>query len=203
MKYLFDVGAHLGEDSLHFVRNDPNLICYAFEPTAELAQYLRDASRDFADRYRVVECAVADFDGTADFHLVHNDTGSSSLNEFQDADTLSQTWRGRTDFTVRGTITVPVVRLDTWLKANAPDVQEIEHLHIDAQGSDLAVLKGLGDMITIVKSGVVEVPQSQEVKLYKTQHSKEETLDFLASKGLIVREIRPQQNEDNIFFGKE
>ena len=155
MKYIFDVGAHWGQDSLERVRNDKDLICYAFEPTPALAQKLREDSSSISERYRVFQQALSDFDGKADFHLVHGDTGSSSLNEF--ADNLSETWPGRTDFVVSQTITVDVYRLDTWLKINSPDIEEIEHLHIDAQGDDLAVLKGLGEKISIVKSGVIEV----------------------------------------------
>ena len=195
---MFDVGAHFGEDSLDPTRNNQDIICYAFEPTAELVDRLVGASANFADRYKVIQCAIADFDGEADFHLVKEDTGSSSLNEF--ADNLSETWPDRTDFVVRDTVKVNVYRLDTWLKANAPHITEIEYLHIDAQGSDLAVLKGLGDMIGIVKAGVVEVPQSEAVKLYKTQHSKEETIDFLTNNGFKIVTIKSQQNEDNIYF---
>ena len=83
------------------------------------------------------------------------------------------------------------------------DIEEIEHLHIDAQGADLAVLKGLGEKISIVKSGVIEVPQSEEVKLYKLQHSKEEAMEFLKANGFEITSIKPQQNEDNIFFERK
>jgi len=200
MRYLFDVGAHYGEDSLDATRDNSDVICYAFEPTKELVNRLNDtaARAGFANRYNVIPCAIADFDGEADFHLVKDDTGSSSLNEF--ADNLDKTWPDRTDFVVRDTVNVNVYRLDTWIKANAPEITEIDYLHIDAQGSDLAVLKGLGDMLRIVKRGVVEVPQSEDVKLYKTQHSKDETILFLQANGFKIAEIRPQQNEDNIFF---
>lgn len=201
MKYLFDVGAHWGQDSLQLVREDNDLICMAFEPTPELAERLRRESKDFPDRYRVFPIAISDYDGESDFHLVVGDTGSASLNEF--ADNISETWAGRKDFVVRDSIKVNVYRLDTWLKTYAPEITEIEHLHIDAQGSDLAVLKGLGEMIRIVKSGVVEVPQSTDVKLYKTQHSKEETIHFLTHNGFKITKITHQQNEDNLFFERE
>lgn len=198
MKYMIDVGAHFGEDSIERTRNNENLKCLAFEPTPELVERLTRDTESFKDRYQVVGCAIADFDGEADFHLVVNDTGSASLNEF--SDNLHHTWPGRTDFVVRKTIKVKVYRLETWLKEFAPEITEIEYLHVDAQGSDLAVLKGMGDMINIVRAGVVEVPENADVKLYKVQHSKDETLEFLQKSGFIIREMRPQQNEVNIFF---
>jgi hypothetical protein len=113
---------------------------------------------------------------------------------------LDKSWPGRTDFVVRGTIKVEVYRLDTWIEKFAPHVTEIEHLHIDAQGSDLAVLKGLGEKIKIVKSGVVEVPQAPELRLYKGQHTKDEALQFLEENGFKIKNVVSQVNEDNLFF---
>ena len=200
---LFDVGAHHGQDSLDRTQNDPSVVCYAFEPTPELAENLRKAaeSRNIKDRYRVFETAISDFDGEADFHMVNDDTGSASLNEFSDG--LDKTWPGRTDFVVRASKKVNVYRLDTWLPIYAPEITEIDHLHIDAQGSDLAVLRGLGEKLKMVKSGVVEVPQSAEVRLYKGQHTKEEAISFLEENNFKITEVKSQVNEDNLYFERK
>lgn len=198
MRYIFDVGAHWGQDSLHLAKNDTNTIVYAFEPTPELAQRLRNESKDFSDRYHVIECAISDFDGEADFHMVEGDTGSASLNEFSEG--LDKSWPGRKDFVVRASKKVEVYRLDTWLDKFAPDITEIEHLHIDAQGSDLAVLKGLGSKLRMVRTGVVEVPQAAELSLYKGQHTKEEAVQFLVRNGYDIVKVTSQVNEDNLYF---
>lgn len=197
---LFDVGAHHGQDSLNITQHNPDVICYAFEPTPELARLLRIAAeaRNMKERYHVFEHAISDFDGEADFHMVENDTGSASLNEF--ADNLSETWPERTDFVVRGSKKVNVYRLDTWLSIFASDVTQIDHLHIDAQGCDLAVLRGLGDKLSMVQSGVVEVPQEDKLRLYKGQHTKQEALDFLEQNGFMIDKITSQENEDNLYF---
>lgn len=197
---LFDVGAHHGQDSLNITQHNPDVICYAFEPTPELARLLRIAAeaRNMKERYHVFEHAISDFDGEADFHMVENDTGSASLNEF--ADNLEETWPGRTDFKVRGSKKVNVYRLDTWLPIFASDVTQIDHLHIDAQGCDLAVLRGLGDKLSMVQSGVVEVPQEDNLRLYKGQHTKQEALDFLEQNGFMIDKITSQVNEDNLYF---
>ena len=200
MIYIFDVGAHWGQDSLHLAKNDTNITVYAFEPTPELAQRLRNESKDFADRYHVIECAISDFDGEADFHMVEGDTGSASLNEFSEG--LDKSWPGRNDFVVRGSKKVEVYRLDTWLDKFAPEISEIEHLHIDAQGSDLAVLKGLGSKLRMVRTGVVEVPQAAELSLYKGQHTKEEAVQFLVRNGYEIVKVTSQVNEDNLYFGR-
>jgi len=198
MKFLFDVGAHWGQDSLHIARDNSDVTVYAFEPTPELANMLREKSKNFSDRYKVYEHAVSDYNGHSDFNLVQGDTGSASLNSF--SDNLDKSWPGRTDFVVRETIKVPVFRLDTWLEQFAPHISEIYHLHIDAQGSDLAVLKGLGEKIKIVQSGVVEVPQAPELRLYKGRHTKEDALQFLTENGFVLKSVVSQVNEDNLFF---
>ena len=150
------------------------------------------------ERYHVFEHAISDFNGEADFHMVKDDTGAASLNDF--SDNLWETWPGRTDFVVRGSKKVEVYRLDTWLQKFAPEITVIEHLHIDAQGSDLAVLKGLGEKISMVQSGVVEVPQEDKLRLYKGQHTKQDALDFLEQNGFVVDKVTSQVNEDNLFF---
>lgn len=200
---LFDVGAHLGQDSLDVISRNSNAICHAFEPTPELAQHIRKQTeiRNIQNRYFIHEVAISDFDGEADFHLVVNDTGSASLNEF--ADNLYKTWPGRTDFVVRKTIKTLVYRLDTWINTFAPNIEKIDHLHIDAQGSDLSVLIGLGEKISIVHSGVVEVPQQDDLRLYKGQHTKQETLEFLSMNNFKISKIVSNDhlnNEVNIYF---
>jgi FkbM family methyltransferase len=150
------------------------------------------------DRYHVYEHAISDFDGEADFHMVEGDTGSASLNIF--SDNLYETWPGRTDFVVRGSKKINVYRLDTWLKIFAPEITCIDHLHIDAQGSDLSVLRGLGKKLSMVQSGVVEVPQEDNLRLYKNQHTKQEALEFLEQNGFVIDKITSQVNEDNLYF---
>lgn len=198
MKYILDVGAHWGQDSLHLARDHQDITVYAFEPTPELAERLRVESKDFSDRYHVYEVAISDFNGKANFHMVEGDTGSASLNEF--SDDLDKSWPGRTDFVVRASKEVDVFRLDTWLPVYAPHIEEIEHLHIDAQGSDLAVLVGMGDRLRMVRTGVVEVPQAPELRLYKGQHTKEDAVQFLVRNNYEIVKVTKQVNEDNIFF---
>lgn len=197
---IFDVGAHWGQDSLDLVRNNPNHICWAFEPTPRLANRLESLSDSFADRYHVWPVAISDYNGTSDFHLVAGDTGSSSLNKF--AANINNTWPGRDDFRVVDTIKVQVWRLDTWIDEWCPGLERIDHLHIDAQGSDLQVLIGLGDKIDLVETGVIEVPQRPEISLYEGQHTKESAIAWLVKNGFEIYDQTHQVNEDNLYFRK-
>lgn len=215
---LFDVGANWGEDSLTVTRNDTNVITWAFEPTPELYQDLikaslsgrsfrgQDHGPSYSDRYHVVPIALSDFDGEATFNIADNpdcDWGCSSLNQF--SDNLNQSWPGRTDFQFNRSITVQVSRLDTWFKTNNIQLDRIDYFHCDTQGSDLKVLQGMGDYITLIQAGVVECARNNDVKLYKENHTREEMIEFLNSKGFTITNERSNDvwsNEINLYFKK-
>ena len=198
---LFDVGANWGQDSLDRTRDDSKVITYAFEPTPELYNHLSHRSFDFSDRYFVHEVALSDFNGAAQFNVAaHNDWGTSSLLDFSPG--LDQTWAGRHDFYVDRKIDVKVMRFDTWFEAAKPKINRIDFFHCDTQGSDLRVLRGMGDYIDLIVEGVIEVPDSPEVMLYQGQHSKDEAISFLTERGFEISNIVHQQNEQNLFFRK-
>ena len=61
-------------------------------------------------------------------------------------------------------------------------------------------MKGLGEKLSIVESGVVEVPQEDKLRLYKGQHTKQDALDFLEQNGFMIDRVTSQVNEDNLYF---
>lgn len=196
---LFDVGANWGTDSLKITQKNKNYSTWAFEPTPELIANLSTKSQEFSDRYTIMPFAVSNFNGTAQFNVArHGDWGVSSLLEFNDG--LEHTWKRRKDLYVDQKITVPVMRLDTWFELFKPNITQIDFFHCDTQGSDLKVLEGMGEYFSLIKDGVIECPQSEDVKLYKGQHTKEEAYEFLDKRGYHVYKIESQQNEDNLFF---
>lgn len=208
MKYiLFDVGANWGVDSLSKTQFSPNIETWAFEPTPEMVAHLTYHSSNCSDRYHVYPIALSDFNGSAQFNIADNpgsDWGCSSLNSF--ADNLDQTWPGRTDLKFNRSITVNVSRFDTWYKENNINIDKIDFFHCDTQGSDLKVLKGMGDYITLIQQGIVECARDETVKLYKENHTLEEMKDFLNENGFEVYATTPNDhflNEFNVEFRKK
>jgi FkbM family methyltransferase len=200
-RIIFDVGANNGET---FINNALNGDCvYAFEPTPQLIEYIKGwlyPNKDKLPNYNLIEKAVSLENGKTTFNIAgQGDWGCSSILEF--SENLDVTWPGRTDFKVTEKIEVETIRLDTFIEQNG-NIPYISYLHVDTQGNDLAVLKSLGKYIEIVQEGVVEVPQSSEVQLYKGQHTKEEMVQFLISNGFEITRTESQQNEDNIFYRK-
>ena len=192
---ILDVGANDGRTFVEDARAGCSV--YLFEPTPVLISQIKGWIGEFPSM-TLVEAAVSETDGEATFNIAGQyDWGCSSLLQFSDG--LEETWPGRTDLVVTDRINVKTMRLDTFLNMH-PEITSIDWLHIDAQGSDLAVLRSLGDKLSIVKGGFVEVPQSRDVMLYKDQHTKEEMLKFLHAGGFEVIEVWSQMNEDNLKF---
>jgi FkbM family methyltransferase len=196
-KVIFDVGANDGKTFYNEARQGAAV--FLFEPTPFLVEGIRRWIGE-CPTMSLVEMAVSEKDGCMKFNVAgQGDWGCSSLLEFSDG--LEGTWPGREDFKVTEQLSVNTTRLDTFLEKN-PQITKIDYLHIDTQGSDLSVLRSLGNKISLVEEGVVEVPQSEEVMLYKGQHTKEEMLNFLNANGFEVVEVISQMNEDNIRFRK-
>ncbi len=196
---VFDVGANDGSTTINLIKAFPWITVFAFEPTPFLVTIIRERTAGIKG-YHLQVNAVGEVPGEATFNVAGSaDWGCSSLLEFSDG--LEKTWPGRTDLKVTDKIKVDVIRLDDFLTQHRID--QIDFLHVDTQGHDLSVLKSLGSRIGVVKAGVIEVPQSDEVKLYKGQHTKEEALRFLESHGFKIWRIDHQLNEDNVFFRRK
>lgn len=200
-KVYMDVGANDGSSLMHLV-NDSNNIVYAFEPTPRMIDIIKSKTQHYSN-YILIPKAVSNYTGISKFNISGQaDWGCSSLATFND--NLSQTWPGRTDFKVTDTIDVEVIKLKDFVIEN--EIKSIEHLHVDAQGHDLEVLMGLEEYISIVKSGVIEMPSSHEKKLYKDQkYLGEDAIAFLQSNGFRITQIVWNDhfhNEMNIHFAK-
>jgi FkbM family methyltransferase len=193
---IFDVGANNGGNSAHF-RDDINNTVYAFEPTPFLIETHLNKLR--GDNYIIVDKAVSDFNGHAEFNIAGQfDWGCSSLNTFED--NLSSTWPGRNDFRVTEKINVEVIRLDDFIKNN--NITAVDYLHCDTQGNDLKVLKSFGEEISKLKAGVVE--GFHKNPLYKNiDNSVDNIVSFLQSNDFKITKIQSNDdfsNECNIFF---
>ena len=87
------------------------------------------------------------------------------------------------------------------------DIRKINYLHIDTQGSDLNVLKGLKKYIKIVENGVVEAAVDKRNSLYQKNHTVSEVKKFLNNNNFKVSKIESVdeniKKEKNIYFSKK
>jgi FkbM family methyltransferase len=165
-RIFVDVGAADGSDSIPVALGDATTFVIAFEPTPGLAGAIR-ARVSTLPNYRLVEAAVDETPGERSFNTAG--MGCGSLLDFAE--------QGWLDVGVDERLSVRVVRLDDVLKALGVD--RVDFLRCDAQGTDLRVLRSLGDIP--VCEGVIEVPARS--KLYEDGYSRREAFRYLADHG--------------------
>jgi FkbM family methyltransferase len=190
-----DVGAHLGETTFKVAQNNPSLHVFAFEPNLKLASQRWGILPNFT----VLPFAIAETDGFAYFHLNAND-GASSLLPFN-PDGLRR-WLGGETLRIESRVMVPCMRLDTFMSANG--IAGVDFLKVDAQGSDLAVIKSAGDRIREVKKITLEVAITS-VPLYEGACRRPDIFSYLGQFGFTLTgtETQSYDQEQNLTFVSE
>ena len=200
-RIFFDVGANNGHTSVPVAHDHRNTQVFAFEPTPEMIRQIESKISQFPN-YTLTRKAVSNYEGKEVFKVAGQaDWGCSSLLDFSSKSRTE--WPGRTDFQVTEKIEVDVMRLDRFIEEQG--IQEIDFLHIDTQGSDLNVLKGLGKYLSIVKQGALEAAARQDI-LYCGQNTQEESIQFLEENGFEILGIEindDHHNEVNISFKRK
>ena len=187
-----DVGAHEGELTFPYASVDPTLLVYAFEPN------LRAASRVMGrlPNYVVLPIAVAARDGSAELQLNAYEQSSSLL----PADAAGvKAWKSELEFKVVGSVTVPTMRLDTFM--NGVGIASVDFLKVDAQGLDLEVVKSAGDRLQNVAKVQLEATTAS-YRQYEGAPGRSEIVEFMQSKGfrLVEEESQSHGQEANLTF---
>lgn len=203
MHAIFDVGANNGSWGLSAAQQLPHIKVFAFEPTPELCEKIKERVKDLnLTNYELIPVAVSDIAGRLKFNVAgQEDWGCSSLLTFNEG--LEKTWPGREDFKVTQSIEVDCIRLDDFVREHG--ITSIEFFHCDTQGTDIKVLDSLGDYIGLVKHGEIETAASRAVALYKGQHTIEDVVIFFLKNGFEIERITPNDqfcNELNVLFKK-
>jgi len=187
-----DVGAHIGEVTLGYASSNPALTIYAFEPN------LRAASSLFgrAPNYIVIPIAVAENDGSSQFHLNSLEGASSLLAMDEEA---RRSWIGGEALCEESVVSVPTIRLDTFM--GIMGIARVDFLKIDTQGNDLAVIRSAGQRIRDISKIMLEVDVTPK-RLYQGSPSKHEILSFLGTAGfrLVSKEQQYHGQEENLTF---
>jgi FkbM family methyltransferase len=187
-----DVGAHFGEKTFPVAADNPRIRVYAFEPDLRVASRLMGQ----LSNYVVLPMAIAERDGSAPFYLNHY-SGASSLRPLV-AEGL-KAWVGGEMLRVDATVTVPTIRLDTFL--DKAGIAAVNYLKIDAQGSDLEVVQSAGARLRDIQRISLEV-QTTPVPLYRDASRKEDVISFLTQAGfhLVAAERQSHDQEENLTF---
>jgi len=194
----FDVGAHIGAYSLPPARANSLLRVYAFEPHLRVAMRLA-ASAVGLYNYTVIPLAVGENDGAASFHLSDCDDGCSSLLPFNPKGVKQWSEIVPASLKTVEVVTVPVIRLDSFM--DLAGIQKVDYLKVDAQGSDLAVVRSAGARLRDIARITLEV-QISTVPLYSGGSEKCATVEFLLQSGFRLESCVRQtfDLEENLTF---
>lgn len=214
MKYkdhIFDVGAFNGLDGLILALKNKDMMIHAFEANPFLIKLIKKNKKKIEKfknlkikNYIINNLAVSNKDRFYIFNIAKNPT-VSSLKKF--SSNIDKTWPGYREqhCTFVKKVKIRGITLKKYCKKN--NIDRINYLHIDTQGNDLNVLKGLDNKIHIVQRGVLEASISKKKALYQNNHTINETKKFLENKKFTITKILPIdeniKNEKNIFFSNQ
>ena len=180
MRIYFDVGAHDGLTSIPLLQAGKYDHCYAFEINPKSLEELKKNVRKYKleNRYTIIEKAAGSSEDTVAFNIFNKSNVGSLFTPSES--TLKKRYQ---DFGNYVSIQVEVIKLVNICKEY--DIQQIDFLHVDTQGNDYEVLKGLEDCIKLVRAGEVEV--MNENPLYTgVTNSDKECRTFLEQNGFKV-----------------
>jgi FkbM family methyltransferase len=187
-----DIGAHHGETTLRRAHRNPGLRVYALEPNLSAVAKLAGRTPNFV----VIPMAVAEKNGCADFYVNAYDEASSLLTFDEEG---LRSWIGADVFKTKSVITVPTIRLDTFM--SLMKIEKVDFLKVDTQGMDLAVLRSAGERLRDIAKIIVEVSVTPR-PVYSGAPSKEDVVSFLAGAGftLLMAEKQSHDQEENLTF---
>jgi FkbM family methyltransferase len=139
VEVIFEVGAADGRDCLRYAELFPNSQVHAFEPVPASFAKLQKQIATVENRIKIVNAALSDTPGTAEFNLAQWDDASSLLPANNTGSTFDEY------NATREVIEVKTDTIDNYCQTAGID--RIDLLKMDAQGAELNVLKGADNML--------------------------------------------------------
>jgi FkbM family methyltransferase len=160
---IFDIGAHVGQTALAFLKASPEAEIHCFEPASLNHQQLRQAVAGHGSIH-TWQMAFADAPGQLQLHLKPHSTTHSLVNQ-----------RGATESEL-----VQVETLDAFCARQGTG--KIHYCKIDTEGADMAVLQGGAAMLQRHQIDFVQVETStrKDVDVFAPFH---QVNDYLTGMG--------------------
>ncbi len=138
-KVIFDVGANRGLTTAEYLKYFPDAEIHAFEPFSDFFPLWQNITASNKKIY-FNQLGVSGKTGTASFNVNSNHDTNSILDTIKIGATSDANCR-----TVRKE-TIEVISIDEYCSLN--NIDQIDIIKIDTQGSELAILKGMKNMLT-------------------------------------------------------
>lgn len=181
VRVIIEAGACDCTDSIRLANQYPNAHVYTFECNPMQLPICRKAVEG-NERITLTEKGLSDKEGDVTFYPinVHKTVTTHSNGNPGASSMFKASGKYPIEKYVQDETTVPVTTLDRFLDCN--DIKYVDLMWLDAQGSELSILKGMGDRIANVKIIKTEV-------MFKDQYTGtplfEDVKLFLESKGFI------------------
>lgn len=186
---IFEMGVHWGEDTrriMNYCTNEPRLY-YGFEPDPRNIGTIHKHKYNLPYELLLVEGAISDQDGRSTFHLSDGENATNG-NQMTGANSLrapAEVLTRHSWISFEKEIEVATYRLDTFCQDH--NIQKIDFIWADIQGSEYDMLKGAGDMLNNI--GMLFLEYSP-LELYKGQKDLKAILSLFDDRWEVV-EITP------------
>jgi|TARA_B110000914_G_C15472478_1_gene451359 FkbM family methyltransferase len=191
---VFDIGANDGLDGLGFALLNDNYYVYAFEANPELILKIKENKKKIENffeiklnNYEIINKAVSNFNGFADFNISQHDLCSSLL-PYKFVATKEK-------------IKTEVITLEKFCIERK--IEAIIYIHIDTQGSDLDVLKGLASYRGKIHTGVMETMIHKKDTMYEGGSYYDDVISFFKKWQLDITKTEYNnylKKEINVYF---
>lgn len=179
---ILEIGAHMGFDTEKIHRASNGAKIFAFEPDPRNIAILKE--RQIDGIARIIESAVSDADGTAEFFLSSGDTPTESGNDYYDyndwsASSSLRKFKNHSKVFPWCTMkseptTVQTITLDTFCKSYG--VAHIDFIWMDVQGVEDLIFKGGQD--ALLRTEFIYTEYSNQ-ELYEGQKTLDELMALL------------------------
>ena len=178
--YIIDVGSNIGEMTKKFVKDSNNFVI-SIEPIPYLYNDLKKLEFDY-NNLKVINCAVSNKEGQETFYL-NEPHYTSSLKKFNE--TVKNNWPNKLNYDSK--ITVELKKLSTIIEESSLENVVFEFVKIDAQGSDLEVIKSMEIYLSNVKTLKCEgFITSKENELYEDEAKSNEIINYMTDNNFIL-----------------
>lgn len=180
-----DIGlSHMAPHSREWLQKEQDLTIFGFEPHPENVNSIRRTMPSHYRAFNLLPCALSSKEGTWPLFCTEGDAGCSSLYEPIEAGLHLK---------IERKVDVPVFRLDSFFALWPWDrFPLIEYIKIDAQGSDLDILKSAGKYLQ-EGVAVVTAEAGKDDDQYRGTNNSEEVMDAFMT-GLNFVRIREHKS---------
>jgi FkbM family methyltransferase len=186
---IFDAGAYIGTTAIEYAKQFPNGLIYAFEPTLNTFEQLRNNCFNIKN-INLFNIALSDKDGKVNFYV----NEFSPTNSILDTDSSANEYWGENLIKTKKIVSVKSIRLDTF--CHDVKVSKIDLLKLDVQGAEIRVLNGASNLIDdgLIKCIYAEV---LFVPTYEHQTTYYEIGQYLSKSGYYLHSLYNLAYDDN------